>query len=185
MSRIDESTDRPLGREDRPTDAENIDLAGHGSVRTDDRDPEAPALTDDPAANGSALADDRIGDGSGRADEPSGARQDSAAARLGADTVQPEPGDVEGRPEALISADRSADHRARWDVIKGQFVDDPRSAVQNANTMVGEILDELEELFGRQRSELEQGLKDERTSTEDLRLALRRYRSFFDRLLSV
>ena len=118
---------------------------------------------------------------------------DSAAARLGADTM-PEPRDGredvatgqddEGRAEPLIPADRSAEYRSRWDAVKGQFVDDPRSAVQNANTMVGEILDDLEELFRRQRSDLEQGLNAEQTSTEDLRLALRRYRSFFDRLLS-
>ncbi len=118
---------------------------------------------------------------------------DSAAARLGADTM-PEPRDDredvatgqddEERAEPLIPADRSAEYRSRWDAVKGQFVDDPRSAVQNANTMVGEILDDLEELFRRQRSDLEQGLNAEQTSTEDLRLALRRYRSFFDRLLS-
>jgi hypothetical protein len=46
------------------------------------------------------------------------------------------------------------------------------------------VLDELEELFRRQRTDLEQGLDSEQTTTEDLRQALRRYRSFFDRLLS-
>ncbi len=112
------------------------------------------------------------------------ARPDSAAERLGADTVSPGTDTDEGTPEALIPTDRSAEYRSRWDAAKGQFVDDPRSAVQEANTLVGEVLDELEELFRRQRAELEQGLTDERTSTEDLRVALRRYRSFFDRLLS-
>ena len=53
-------------------------------------------------------------------------------------------------------------------------------------SLVGEVLDELEELFlGRQRTDLEQGLDSEQTTTEDLRQALRRYRSFFDRLLSL
>ncbi|MCW2632461.1 MAG: hypothetical protein JWR88_1423 [Pseudonocardia sp.] len=116
-----------------------------------------------------------------RSDERAESRADSAAARLGADTMT-EPRGAGSEP--LIPADRSAEYRSRWDSVKGQFVDDPRSAVQSANTMVGEILDDLEELFRRQRSELEQGLSDESTSTEDLRLALRRYRSFFDRLLS-
>jgi len=46
------------------------------------------------------------------------------------------------------------------------------------------VLDELEELFRRQRTDLEHGLDSEQTTTEDLRQALRRYRSFFDRLLS-
>lgn len=175
MSRIDESTDRPLrSGEHQSTDAEHIDPDMPGSVGTDD-----------PGANGSALTDDLAVDASARTDQPRGARMDSAAARLGADPATPHAKDVDERPEALIPEDRSADYRARWDVVKGQFVDDPRSAVQGANTMVGEILDELEELFRRQRSELEQGLTDDETSTEDLRLALRRYHSFFDRLLSV
>jgi hypothetical protein len=46
------------------------------------------------------------------------------------------------------------------------------------------VLDELEELFHRQRTDLEQGLDSEQTTTEDLRQALIRHRSFFDRLLS-
>lgn len=125
----------------------------------------------------------RLTDGGDSADTGAG-YMDSAAARLGADTVPPQPDDGEQHPETLIPQDRSAEYRGRWNIIKGQFVDDPRSAVQGANTMVGEILDELEELFRRQRSDLDQGLSDRGTSTEDLRLALRRYHSFFDRLLS-
>jgi hypothetical protein len=50
--------------------------------------------------------------------------------------------------------------------------------------LVGEVLDELEELFRRQRADLEHGLDSDQTTTEDMRQALGRYRSFFDRLLS-
>ncbi len=50
--------------------------------------------------------------------------------------------------------------------------------------LVGEVLDELEELFRSQRADLEHGLDSDQTSTEDLRQALGRYRSFFDRLLT-
>ena len=60
----------------------------------------------------------------------------------------------------------------------------PRGAVRGANELVGEVLDELEELFRNQRADLEHGLDSEQTTTEDLRQALGRYRSFFDRLLS-
>ena len=56
--------------------------------------------------------------------------------------------------------------------------------MRGANELVGEAFDELEELFRRQRTNLEQGLDSELTTTEDLRQALRRSRSFFDRLLS-
>jgi len=85
---------------------------------------------------------------------------------------------------SLIESERAEGYNSRWKELKGEFVDDPRGAVQGANELVGEVLDELEELFRRQRSDLEQGLDSEQTTTEDLRQALIRYRFFFDRLLS-
>ena len=63
-------------------------------------------------------------------------------------------------------------------------MDEPRHAVAQADGLVGELLDELQELFSGQRRDLERDLSNDEASTEDLRLALRRYRSFFDRLLS-
>jgi hypothetical protein len=84
----------------------------------------------------------------------------------------------------LIAPERAEAYNSRWNELKGEFVDEPRRAVRGANELVGQVLDELEELFRSQRSDLEQGLDSEQTSTEDLRLALGRYRSFFDRLLS-
>ena len=84
----------------------------------------------------------------------------------------------------LIAHDKAESYRGRWNELKGEFVDEPRSAVRGANELVGEVLDELEQLFRRQRDELEAGLNSDDTSTEDLRQALGNYRSFFDRLLS-
>ena len=84
----------------------------------------------------------------------------------------------------LIPPDRAESFNSRWTELKGQFVDEPQGAVRRANELVGEVLDELEELFRRQRADLEEGLDSEQTTTEDLRQALGRYRSFFDRLLS-
>ncbi|MFC5951625.1 hypothetical protein ACFQH9_25495 [Pseudonocardia lutea] len=85
----------------------------------------------------------------------------------------------------LIPQDRSADYLRRWESLKASFVDEPRGAVRDANGLVGEVLDELEQLFKRQRTELERDLNNESASTEDLRLALGRYRSFFERLLTI
>ena len=85
----------------------------------------------------------------------------------------------------LIAPDRAQSYRGRWNELKGEFVDEPRRAVRGANELVGEVLDELEGLFKRQREELERGLDSDQTSTEDLRQALSRYGSFFDRLLSL
>jgi hypothetical protein len=96
-------------------------------------------------------------------------------------TAQPDA----GQRERLVPEDRAASYGARWDAVKGSFVDEPREAVAQADALVGELLDELETLFHEQRRSIEQGLDADETSTEDLRLALRRYRSFFERLLAV
>ena len=85
---------------------------------------------------------------------------------------------------SLIESERAEGYDTRWKELKGEFVDDPRGAVRGANGLVGEVLDELEELFRRQRSDFEHSLDSEQTTTEDLRQALIRYRFFFDRLLS-
>lgn len=92
--------------------------------------------------------------------------------------------DQDGR-ERLVSAEHAASYSTRWDTVKGEFVDEPRKAVADADALVGELLDELQNLFTEQRHGIERGLDADETSTEDMRLALRRYRSFFDRLLSI
>jgi hypothetical protein len=89
-----------------------------------------------------------------------------------------------GERERLIPKQHADEYGARWDRLKGDFVDEPRRAVAQADALVGELLDELQELFSGQRRDLERDLSNDEASTEDLRLALRRYRSFFDRLLS-
>jgi hypothetical protein len=73
----------------------------------------------------------------------------------------------------------------RWNTIQAAFVDDPRDAVKEADALVAELMQRLAETFSTERSRLEsQWDNDEDVSTEDLRIALQRYRSFFDRLLS-
>jgi hypothetical protein len=93
-------------------------------------------------------------------------------------------GDTARQGTTLIEPERAEGYNGRWNELKSEFVDDPRASVRGANQLVGEVLDELEELFRRQRADLEHGLDSEQTTTEDLRQALGRYRSFFDRLLS-
>jgi hypothetical protein len=87
--------------------------------------------------------------------------------------------------ERLVPASRVEEYTSRWDAVKGEFVDEPRQAVAKADKLVGELLEEMDQLFRKQRSDLEHGLDADETSTEDLRLALRKYRSFFDRLLAL
>jgi hypothetical protein len=86
----------------------------------------------------------------------------------------------------LFSSDAATDLRARWDTVQKSFVDDPKEAVHAADELVTDVTKRLAETFANQRSELERGLDQAETSTtENLRIALRRYRSFFERLLSI
>lgn len=128
----------------------------------------------------------RENSGSGVAD-PS-ATTDGATTRPGpsaASVAQTSQGEDSSGRERLVSADRAQSYGTRWDAVKGEFVDEPRRAVADADALVGELLDELQTLFTEQRKGIERSMAADETSTEDMRLALRRYRSFFDRLLSI
>ncbi|MPZ77101.1 MAG: hypothetical protein GEU77_11320 [Deltaproteobacteria bacterium] len=86
----------------------------------------------------------------------------------------------------LFTGNEEQDFRTRWKDIQTGFVDEPRQSVEQADELIAKLLHRLAESFSEQRSSLEhQWEKSDSVSTEDLRLALRRYRSFFDRLLSI
>jgi hypothetical protein len=142
---------------------------------------------------GGPLEDEQSRDTASEAETDIGRRADPTAGEgeRSRDTATEAQTDVNRQAEtgvrqrtSLIEPERAESYNSRWKELKGEFVDDPRRAVRGANELVGEVLDELEELFRRQRTDLEQGLDSEQTSTEDLRQAVIRYRSFFDRLLS-
>ena len=87
---------------------------------------------------------------------------------------------------ALFDQDALESFRARWGTIQTGFVDDPGGAVKQADELVAAVMKRLAEVFADERANLEQAwARGDDVSTEDLRVALRRYRSFFDRLLSV
>jgi hypothetical protein len=87
---------------------------------------------------------------------------------------------------ALFAGNEANELRARWDSIQVGFVDEPRKAVQEADALVSSTIKRLSEVFANERQNLEhQWGRSENVSTEDLRVALRRYRSFFSRLLAV
>lgn len=84
----------------------------------------------------------------------------------------------------FLPADRMSSLRDRWSDVQAGFVDDPQSAVQQAHALVTELVDDLVQTFSRERTSLEQQWSGGgNADTEDLRLALQRYRSFFNRLL--
>jgi hypothetical protein len=78
------------------------------------------------------------------------------------------------------------DFRTKWDQIQIGFVDEPRKAVQEADSLVAQTMKRLAEIFSDERKKMEgQWSRGDDVSTEDLRMALQRYRSFFNRLLSM
>ena len=81
----------------------------------------------------------------------------------------------------LFEQRTAQEYRTRWNVVQQGFVDDPPQAVRQGDELVAQVIKNLAETFAKQRAALE----GEQGSTEDLRLALRRYRSFFERLLSI
>jgi hypothetical protein len=86
----------------------------------------------------------------------------------------------------LLPGDAVQDFRGRWDRVQTAFVDDPRNAVKQADELVASAMKRLAETFAEQRSGLErQWDRGDDVSTEELRQALRKYRAFFQRLLTV
>ncbi|GGR18770.1 hypothetical protein GCM10010497_21040 [Streptomyces cinereoruber] len=93
-------------------------------------------------------------------------------------------GDDEHVPDLLGKADGDA-YRERWREIQGRFVDDPREAVHSADELVADVMKTLAEAFADHKHTLEGQWSEGRDAdTEDLRVALREYRSFFNRLLT-
>jgi|SRR5689334_10931806 hypothetical protein len=88
---------------------------------------------------------------------------------------------------ATLFPHEEMDHlRSRWSEIQTGFVDEPRKAVEQADVLVASAMKRLAEVFADERSRLEQHWdRGDNVSTEDLRVALQRYRTFFHRLLSV
>jgi hypothetical protein len=102
---------------------------------------------------------------------------DIAKDKPGADTEQLAP---------LFTQSLTSEYRERWLVVQQGFVDDPQRAVKQGDELVRQVMKNLEATFSQERTSLETQLGDSgKTSTEMLRVALRRYRSFFERLLSV
>ena len=93
---------------------------------------------------------------------------------------------VEEELSPLFSTDEANNLRAKWDSVQVNFVDEPRQAVEEADRLIAATMKRLAEIFAEERQTLEhQWDKGDNVSTEDLRISLRRYRSFFSRLLRV
>lgn len=97
----------------------------------------------------------------------------------------PVPSGANGDRNPLFPDDELHNFRARWDQIQGSFVDEPRKAVEGADSLVANVVKRIAEQFANERETMEkQWDRGDNVNTEDLRQALKRYRAFFDRLLS-
>jgi len=128
----------------------------------------------------------------GEADAPGGSRWFSERA---ADTPSPDrsplPANTAARSggeelEPLFTPETAETYRSRWISIQSGFVDDPRRAVRSGDELVAQIMTNLADTFAEERHRVEAQLDSTvEGSTEQLRVTLRRYRSFFERLLSL
>ncbi len=153
--------------------------------------------TPDPAESGLSTEDlaqarERTAD---EAPPPEAPAYPGEASPFGREREPSEPGAPAGAPETagtqadeapqLLASEEADSFRGRWQEIQSRFVDDPREAVHNADALVAEVMQTLATTFAEHKEGLEgQWHRGEQVSTEDLRTALRHYRSFFNRLLT-
>ncbi|MGW6841380.1 hypothetical protein [Streptomyces sp. NPDC054958] len=160
---LDRKDDRAVGTELTTEDIANPQAAS----------PEPDTRLDDerqvPTYPGEATADTRGGDHA--APEQEATRHESE---------QPSAAD-----EPLVAGEEAEGYRRTWREIQSRFVDDPQEAVKSADALVAEVMQTLARTFSSRKQGLQgQWDQGEQVATEELRLALQQYRSFFDRLLN-
>lgn len=139
-----------------------------------------PAAVEDPSTAATRT------DATARHGEPQVTGDESLTARTERSESGAEPSAEPSSAKSLFADEDLSSLRARWDDVQAAFVDDPKQCVQKADALVAKVVEQLTAGFSDARSRLEaQWARGEDASTEDLRLALKRYREFFQRLLSV
>jgi hypothetical protein len=132
-----------------------------------------------------AVAEPQAPDGA-TVDRPMSTADLARAAEPSPTNAEAQPAPAGEQPGQLLPEAEVGDLRRRWTEVQTGFVDEPRRAVQDADALVAGAMKRLAEVFADERSQLEgQWDRGDDVSTEDLRVALQRYRTFFDRLLSI
>jgi hypothetical protein len=144
------------------------------SERTQDRAPSTEQI----AAAGTPGSGDGISPGQ----RPPGDGQPGPATHAAADS---DLGGGDQLPAQLLADDELHGILTRWKDIQAEFVDEPQTAIHDADALVADLMQRLARMFATEREQLEsQWASGNDVSTEDLRRGLRRYRSFFERLLA-
>ena len=112
--------------------------------------------------------------------------REQAVERRAADENTPANTAQEEHELAPLFGEQTAENfRTRWLAIQSKFVDDPRDSVKQADDLVTDVIESITASFADRRGSMEKQWSSGETSTEDLRIALKQYRSFFDRLLTL
>jgi hypothetical protein len=150
----------------------------------------SPARTEDRAADRAPDAEldrDRLQQQDDRTIEGVPPDREPAEAAVGepAATMAPDAGADTATAGPLLAADDAEGFRARWTDVQTGFVDAPRQAVERADELVAEVMQHLARTFADERGRLEGHWdRGDEVSTDELRTAFQRYRSFFERLLA-
>jgi hypothetical protein len=150
--------------------------------RTENREPRGRTLTTaDLAAAGKQPADAAEANRDDRNERQIERAEERSAREHGS-----RPGGGTAALEPLFPPEMAEQFRSRWAAVQSSFVDDPRRAAAKGDELVAEVMKNLAESFSREREQLDQQLsRSGEAATETLRVGLRRYRSFFERLLSL
>ena len=164
-------------RSDRGPDDPARDDLGPSPAQTDDRAADRPP---DAELDRDRQQDDRTIEGVPPDREPAEAAVGEPAA-----TMAPDAGADTATAGPLLAADDAEGFRARWTDVQTGFVDAPRQAVEQADELVAEVMQHLARTFADERGRLEGHWdRGDEVSTDELRTAFQRYRSFFERLLA-
>jgi hypothetical protein len=163
---------RPLATDDLAVDDRGLGPTG----RFDE------TIDSGPIDTGTVHRDETIAPQAEAYDEPT--RSEEKAPPQPVERTPDETTDVEGAP--LFATDEIDRFRTEWRALQADFVDSPREAVQHADDLVTQVIQSLATTVSDHKQALEgQWNQGEQVDTEELRITLRRYRSFLDQLLTV
>jgi hypothetical protein len=179
-------TDERADDERTATDERTVDERAADARADADERPDA-----DERADGGWTAGERGGGVRPEAAHPGVGTATSATTARAAPASGPGPvpttagGDGATAQGPLLAATDGEAFRARWTDVQNGFVDSPRRAVEQADELVAELMQHLASTFAEERGRLEgQWDRGDEISTDELRTAFQRYRSFFGRLLA-
>jgi hypothetical protein len=180
--------DQYQGDDKYRTDTDVTDTTGTAGTHDVDADADRPVVSDQ-YDDVDVDADNRQYDGSEQPIAVDGTTQDETATDQVTQDEVGKPSDSTTQDESaapLFTGDEVDRFRTEWRGLQSDFVDSPRDAVQHADQLVAQVMQSLATTFADHKKSLEgQWSKGEQVETEELRVALRQYRAFFDKLLTV